>query len=179
MYGQALRPDAAEPSELVTLTKMQHVHRVALRPVWDVAPHGEATGDEARVRSGGLTLPGRHDPAVVRPGRRGVHGCLERTRGVWQTDGHLIECLADSTPSSSASGWVRTLLTPAGLSPLDLTEGRTRMRDNQNHNAPGCSWWCGPDQHSCRSEGMSTGLRRLSEAACGRALRGFCPTFAP
>jgi Fic family protein len=46
VYGQALEPDAWSTDELVTLTEIRHVHTMALGPVWNVAPHPDATDRE-------------------------------------------------------------------------------------------------------------------------------------
>ena len=45
VYGQALEGDWAG-GELLSLTELRHIHRLALTPVWDVAPHGHATAAE-------------------------------------------------------------------------------------------------------------------------------------
>lgn len=47
VYGQALRPGAWSDGSLLTLTEVRHIHRMALGPVWDVAPHPNATEKEA------------------------------------------------------------------------------------------------------------------------------------
>ena len=97
VYWQALRPDAAEPSELLTVTEVRHVHQLALQPVWDVAPHAKATGDEAPGafrRQDVHPFPGGMTPPSFALVDVEVHGWLERIRGVRQTDGHLIERLA-------------------------------------------------------------------------------------
>lgn len=47
VYGQALEPGAWKGDELITLTEVRHVHRLALAPVWEVAPHASATDREA------------------------------------------------------------------------------------------------------------------------------------
>ena len=98
VYGQAPRPDAAEPSELLTVTEVRHVHQLALQPVWDVAPHAEASGDEAPGafrRHDIHPFPGGMTPPSFALVDVEVHGWLERTRGVRHTDGHLIERLAE------------------------------------------------------------------------------------
>ncbi len=50
VYGQALDPDSWSSGELLSLTELRHVHRLALTPVWDVAPHPSA-GDSERPGS--------------------------------------------------------------------------------------------------------------------------------
>lgn len=47
VYEQALARDDWSPSELVTLTEIREIHRTALRHVWDVAPHPDATDSES------------------------------------------------------------------------------------------------------------------------------------
>jgi hypothetical protein len=80
VYGQALEPGAWTEGELLTMTEVRQVHETALGPVWQVAPHPNAT-DRERPGSfrehdiapfpGGLTPPPWPDvPAEV-------HGWLE------------------------------------------------------------------------------------------------------
>ena len=47
IYGQALRPGTWSDGSPLTMTEVRHVHRMALGPVWDVAPHPHATDKEA------------------------------------------------------------------------------------------------------------------------------------
>jgi Fic family protein len=46
VYGQALDPGAWSSGELLSLTELRHIHRLALTPVWDVAPHPSAIDSE-------------------------------------------------------------------------------------------------------------------------------------
>nr|WP_062337704.1 Fic family protein [Herbidospora sakaeratensis] len=46
VYGQALEPDAWHDGRLITLHELRHIHAMAMTPVWDVAPHPEATDRE-------------------------------------------------------------------------------------------------------------------------------------
>jgi Fic/DOC family len=46
VYGQALNPDAWSSDELLSLTELRHIHRLALTPAWDVAPHPSADPSE-------------------------------------------------------------------------------------------------------------------------------------
>jgi Fic family protein len=46
VYGQALDPGAWSSGELLSLTELRHIHRLALTPVWDVAPHPNAVDTE-------------------------------------------------------------------------------------------------------------------------------------
>ncbi|MEO7118940.1 MAG: Fic family protein, partial [Candidatus Limnocylindrales bacterium] len=43
VYGQAMEPGAWTDGSLLTLTEVREVHRMALGPVWDVAPHPNAS----------------------------------------------------------------------------------------------------------------------------------------
>ena len=46
VYGQAVDPGAWSTGKLLSLTELRHVHRLALAPVWGVAPHPNATDAE-------------------------------------------------------------------------------------------------------------------------------------
>ncbi len=46
VYGQAIESGEWSSGELISLTELRHVHRLALTPVWDVAPHPNATDRE-------------------------------------------------------------------------------------------------------------------------------------
>ncbi len=46
VYGQAHGENIWSGEELLSLTEIRHVHRLAMTPVWDVAPHPEATNKE-------------------------------------------------------------------------------------------------------------------------------------
>ncbi len=46
VYGQAVDPGAWSIGKLLSLTELRHVHRLALAPVWSVAPHPNATDTE-------------------------------------------------------------------------------------------------------------------------------------
>jgi hypothetical protein len=45
VYGQAIEPDYEAP-ELLTLHEVRRIHQYAMTPVWDVAPHPQATEHE-------------------------------------------------------------------------------------------------------------------------------------
>lgn len=47
VYGQAIEPGDWDAGDLITMTELRHVHKLALQPVWDVAPHEDATPAEA------------------------------------------------------------------------------------------------------------------------------------
>jgi len=64
VYGQAIARDAWPHDELLTITEVRSVHQLAMRPVWDVAPHPQATDAE---RPDSLR---RHDIAPFPEGMR-------------------------------------------------------------------------------------------------------------
>jgi fido (protein-threonine AMPylation protein) len=47
VYTQGVEPGEWSDGELISLTELRHVHRLAMTPVWDVAPHPDATDHEA------------------------------------------------------------------------------------------------------------------------------------
>ncbi|MFC0865138.1 Fic family protein [Sphaerimonospora cavernae] len=46
VYGQALEPDIWHNGDLITLNEVRRIHHAAMTPVWDVAPHHDATERE-------------------------------------------------------------------------------------------------------------------------------------
>lgn len=46
VYKQAIQPGAWHPDHTISLTEIREVHKAALDPVWDVAPHPDATDRE-------------------------------------------------------------------------------------------------------------------------------------
>lgn len=46
VYRQAISPGSWTAGEVLTLTEIRQVHRVLMTPVWDVAPHPDATDRE-------------------------------------------------------------------------------------------------------------------------------------
>ncbi|MBG0813080.1 Fic family protein [Planomonospora sp. ID82291] len=46
VYGQALEPDVWHDGNLITLNEVRRIHHAAMTPVWDVAPHPDATERE-------------------------------------------------------------------------------------------------------------------------------------
>lgn len=46
VYGRGIEPGSWTSRELLTLTDLRHIHRLALDLVWDVAPHPQATDRE-------------------------------------------------------------------------------------------------------------------------------------
>lgn len=47
VYGQALEPDEWSDGALISLNELRRIHHMAMTPVWDVAPHPDATDTEA------------------------------------------------------------------------------------------------------------------------------------
>ena len=46
VYGHGIHPGEWSDGELVSLAEVRHVHNLAMTPVWDVAPHPQATDRE-------------------------------------------------------------------------------------------------------------------------------------
>ncbi|MFF3443690.1 Fic family protein [Streptosporangium sp. NPDC002721] len=46
VYGQALEPEVWNDGHLLSLSELRNIHHTAMTPVWDVAPHPEATERE-------------------------------------------------------------------------------------------------------------------------------------
>lgn len=46
VYGHGIQPGEWSEGELASLAEVRHVHSLAMRPVWDVAPHPQATDRE-------------------------------------------------------------------------------------------------------------------------------------
>ncbi|MEV0593096.1 Fic family protein [Nonomuraea cavernae] len=47
VYGQALEPDTWHDGQLISLNELRRIHHMSMTPVWDVAPHPNATDREA------------------------------------------------------------------------------------------------------------------------------------
>lgn len=45
-YGRGLEPASWSEEGLITVSEVRYVHRLAMEPVWDVAPHPAASSDE-------------------------------------------------------------------------------------------------------------------------------------
>ena len=65
-YGQAMEPGDWHDGRVLTISEVRHVHHLAMTPVWDVAPHPDATAREGpgsfrehdiHPFSGGMTPP--------------------------------------------------------------------------------------------------------------------------
>jgi Fic family protein len=46
VYGQAMEPGDWHDGRVLTISEVRHVHHLAMTPVWDVAPHPDATARE-------------------------------------------------------------------------------------------------------------------------------------
>jgi fido (protein-threonine AMPylation protein) len=46
VYGHAIAPDDWAGHGLITLTELRHIHQLTMTPVWDVAPHPQASDRE-------------------------------------------------------------------------------------------------------------------------------------
>jgi Fic family protein len=46
VYGHAIQPGEWGTGRLIALTELRHIHELAMIPVWDVAPHAQATARE-------------------------------------------------------------------------------------------------------------------------------------
>lgn len=46
VYGQGIKPGGWSSGKLITLSEVREVHSLAMTPVWDVAPHPQATPKE-------------------------------------------------------------------------------------------------------------------------------------
>ncbi len=67
VYGQALEPDEWSGGGLISLNELRRIHYMAMTPVWNIAPHPDATPEESpgsfrqhdiHPFSGGMTPPG-------------------------------------------------------------------------------------------------------------------------
>jgi cell filamentation protein, protein adenylyltransferase len=46
VYGQAIEPGDWIDGDLISLAEVRHIHNLAMAPIWDVAPHPQATDRE-------------------------------------------------------------------------------------------------------------------------------------
>lgn len=96
VYGHAIRPDEWADG-LLTVTEVRHIHRVAMQPVWDVAPHPDATAAEGPggFREHGISaFPGgmQPPPAVEVPAL--VDEWIGAVNEIDRTARHLVEEMA-------------------------------------------------------------------------------------
>lgn len=98
VYGQAIEPGSWSDGLLLTLTEVRQVHHTALQPVWDVAPHPEATDREKpgsfrehdiHPFPGGMVPPSWTDVAAL------MKDWVEDVRKVAVSQGPRIERVAD------------------------------------------------------------------------------------
>lgn len=92
VYGQALNTGAWSSGELLSLTELRHIHRLALAPAWDVEPHPSACDSERpgsfrkhdiRPFPGGMRPPSWPEvPAMVSDWIREVHALGQEDGGV-------------------------------------------------------------------------------------------------
>lgn len=47
VYNQAIQPGAWRSGQILTVAELREIHRAAMAPVWDVAPHPDATDRES------------------------------------------------------------------------------------------------------------------------------------
>jgi hypothetical protein len=76
IYGRAIEPGTWSDGGLITLAEIRHIHSLAMTPVWDVAPHPQATDREGpgsvrehdieRFPGGMQPPPWSEVPAVMR-----------------------------------------------------------------------------------------------------------------
>jgi fido (protein-threonine AMPylation protein) len=84
VYGHGIQPGEWSEGELVSLAEVRHVHRLAMTPVWDVAPHPQATDRESpgsfrehdiEPFTGGMQAPSWTDvPALMQDWITSVQG---------------------------------------------------------------------------------------------------------
>ena len=99
VYGQAFEPTMDGPDELLTLTEVRQVHRMAMTPVWEVSPHPDATPEET---------PGNFRKHDIQPFPRGMRppsfalvepllrDWLDLVNTIPTRDGHPMERLAEA-----------------------------------------------------------------------------------
>lgn len=90
VYGQAIQPGDWHAGELVSIFEVRQVHARAMSPVWEVAPHPEATEREGpgmfrehniHAFSGGMRPPGwTLVPAVVNSWVESVNAAADELR---------------------------------------------------------------------------------------------------
>ena len=91
VYGQAIDPGTWSSGDLLSLTELRHIHRLALTPVWDVAPHPNAADTERpgsfrehdirRFPSGMQPPPWPEVPAMVGDWIGEMQNLREESRG--------------------------------------------------------------------------------------------------
>lgn len=104
VYGQALEPDEWRDGGLISLNELRRIHHTAMTPVWDMAPHEAASGDEGpgnfrrhdiRPFSGGMAPPPWHEvPALTADWVADVSATGDHVRAAATVPGPLPEELA-------------------------------------------------------------------------------------
>lgn len=98
VYGQAIEPVSWTEGRLLTLTEVRQVHHTALQPVWDVAPHPDATDREKpgsfrehdiKPFPGGMVPPSWTEVASL------MKDWVESARALPKQSGPKIEPVAD------------------------------------------------------------------------------------
>lgn len=99
VYREALEPTVESDGELLTLTEVRHVHRLAMTPVWEVSPHPDALPEEGpgnfrkhdiQPFAGGMRPPSF---ALVEPMLR---DWLDLVNAIPEATGHPMERLAET-----------------------------------------------------------------------------------
>jgi Fic family protein len=97
VYGQASGKGLWTSGDLLTLTEVRHVHRLAMTPVWDVAPHTDAYDNEGPGNwrrhdihpfGGGMKPPGYPDVPPL------VHDWVDGLRAVPRDEAPIGDALA-------------------------------------------------------------------------------------
>lgn len=97
VYNQAIRPAMTSGVETITLAELRQIHRMAMTPVWDVAPHPQATEREQ---------PGAFREHDIQPFPVGmtpptwplVHGAID----TWIRDANALERGTERFPEELA-----------------------------------------------------------------------------
>lgn len=113
VYGRAIEPGSWSDGGLITLAEVRHVHNLAMTPVWDVAPHPQASDREGpgSFREHDIEpFPGGMQPPMWPKVPALMRDWVTDVRKIGKVaDATLIERLAElharleqSTPSSTA-----------------------------------------------------------------------------
>jgi Fic family protein len=92
VYGHGIQPGAWSDGKLISLAEVRHVHTLAMTPVWDVAPHPQATDREGpgSFREHAIEkFPGGMQP----PDWPGVPALI----GDWVSDAQTLRAVDEST----------------------------------------------------------------------------------